>query len=69
MDLCQVFDQELDSLEIDTVQKETIHPRKSSCADILFFATYKWQISKPSLLFESRDNYDGTVATKYWVDV
>lgn len=41
----------------------------SSCADILFFATYKWQISKPSLLFESRDNYDGTVATKYWVDV
>jgi pre-mRNA-processing factor 8 len=41
----------------------------SSCADILFFATYKWQISKPSLLHESKDNYDGTVATKYWVDV
>ena len=37
MDLCQVFDQELDALEIETVQKETIHPRKSykmnsSCA-------------------------------------
>src|ERR1700742_3798307 len=29
MDLCQIFDQELDSLEIETVQKETIHPRKS----------------------------------------
>ena len=29
MDLCQVFDQELDALEIETVQKETIHPRKS----------------------------------------
>ena len=34
---CQVFDQELDALEIETVQKETIHPRKSykmnsSCA-------------------------------------
>jgi hypothetical protein len=33
----QVFDQELDALEIETVQKETIHPRKSykmnsSCA-------------------------------------
>lgn len=74
MDLCQVFDMELDSLEIEQVQKETIHPRKSykmnsSCADILFFATYKWQISKPSLLHESKDNYDGTVSTKYWIDV
>lgn len=29
MDLCQVFDQELDALEVETVQKETIHPRKS----------------------------------------
>lgn len=29
MDLCQVFDQELDALDIETVQKETIHPRKS----------------------------------------
>jgi pre-mRNA-processing factor 8 len=51
MDLCQVFDMELDSLEIETVQKETIHPRKSykmnsSCADILLFAAFKWQISK-----------------------
>ena len=32
-----MFDQELDALEIETVQKETIHPRKSykmnsSCA-------------------------------------
>ena len=48
-DLCQVFDQELDALEIETVQKETIHPRKSykmnsSCADILLFAAYKWQV-------------------------
>jgi len=47
MDLCQVFDMELDSLEIEQVEKETIHPRKSykmnsSCADILFFAAYKW---------------------------
>ena len=46
MDLCQVFDQELDALEIETVQKETIHPRKSykmnsSCADILLFAAYR----------------------------
>ena len=74
MDLCQVFDQELDALEIETVQKETIHPRKSykmnsSCADVLLFAAYKWQISKPSLLTDANDSYDGTTSTKYWVDV
>ena len=55
----QVFDQELDALGIDTVQKETIHPRKSykmnsSCADILLFASYKWNVSKPSLLADSK---------------
>ncbi|KAH8824952.1 NUC071 domain-containing protein [Flagelloscypha sp. PMI_526] len=59
MDLCQVFDQELEPLQIETVQKETIHPRKSykmnsSCADILLFSAYKWNIARPSL---------------YWVDV
>ena len=74
MDLCQVFDQELDALEIETVQKETIHPRKSykmnsSCADILLFAAYKWQVSKPALLAEPKDAYDGSTATKYWLDV
>ena len=72
MDLCQVFDQELDSLEIETVQKETIHPRKSykmnsSCADVLLFAAYKWQVSSPSLLADTKDNYEGTSSTKYWV--
>lgn len=51
----QVFDQEYDALEIDSVQKETIHPRKSykmnsSCADVLLFASYKWQVSNPSLM-------------------
>jgi len=74
MDLCQVFDQELDALEIETVQKETIHPRKSykmnsSCADILLFASYKWQISRPSLISDANDNYDGTTSTRYWIDV
>jgi len=74
MDLCQVFDQELDALEIETVQKETIHPRKSykmnsSCADVLLFAAYKWQISRPSLMGDANDTFDGTTTTKYWVDV
>lgn len=74
MDLCQVFDGEIDALEIEVVQKETIHPRKSykmnsSCADILLIAAYKWQVSKPSLLTESNETYDGTTSSKYWVDV
>merc|ERR1719253_1325131 len=74
MDLCQVFDLELDALEIEMVQKETIHPRKSykmnsSCADVLLFASYKWAVSKPSLLTESKDTFDGTTTTKYWIDV
>ncbi len=75
MDLCQVFDQQVDALEIATVQKETIHPRKSykmnsSCADILLFAAFKWQVSKPSLITQTRDDYDGnTTSNKYWIDV
>ena len=74
MDLCQVFDQELDALEIETVQKETIHPRKSykmnsSCADIVLFSGFKWNVSKPSLLTDTGDKYDFTAANKYWVDV
>ena len=73
MDLCQVFDQELNALNIDTVQKETIHPRKSykmnsSCADILLFAEFKWQVSKPSLLTDTNDTYEATT-NKYWLDV
>ncbi|ORZ34180.1 PRP8 pre-mRNA processing factor 8 [Catenaria anguillulae PL171] len=74
MDLCQVFDQELDALEIETVQKETIHPRKSykmnsSCADILLFAAYKWNVSKPSLLSDTKDAFDAGNTQKYWLDI
>eukprot|EP00339_Tiarina_fusa_P025282 CAMPEP_0117010932 /NCGR_PEP_ID=MMETSP0472-20121206/9512_1 /TAXON_ID=693140 ORGANISM="Tiarina fusus, Strain LIS" /NCGR_SAMPLE_ID=MMETSP0472 /ASSEMBLY_ACC=CAM_ASM_000603 /LENGTH=1604 /DNA_ID=CAMNT_0004713595 /DNA_START=676 /DNA_END=5490 /DNA_ORIENTATION=+ len=73
MDLCQVFDQKLDSLDVATVQKETIHPRKSykmnsSCADILLFAAYKWQVSKPSQLTDGNDEFDNST-NKYWIDV
>uniref|UniRef100_A0A7S3UEK3 MPN domain-containing protein n=1 Tax=Picocystis salinarum TaxID=88271 RepID=A0A7S3UEK3_9CHLO len=74
MDLCQCFDQELDALEIETVQKETIHPRKSykmnsSCADILLFAVHKWAMSKPSLFGEPNDAFDQKAGNKYWLDV
>jgi pre-mRNA-processing factor 8 len=56
-DLCQVFDQELDALEIETVQKETIHPRKS------------YTMSKPSLMADSHDAFDQKPGNKYWIDV
>lgn len=74
MDLFQVFDQELSSLAIETVQNEAVHPRKSykmnsSCADLLLFASFKWMVSKPSLLGDSNDSFDYGTATKYWLDV
>ncbi|KAG9321789.1 hypothetical protein KVV02_004818 [Mortierella alpina] len=74
MDMCQVLDQELEALQIETVQKETIHPRKSykmnsSCADILLFGSYKWKVSRPSLLTDSRDNTDGATTQKFWIDI
>ncbi|XBI96070.1 hypothetical protein VPH35_032401 [Triticum aestivum] len=73
MDLCQVMGQELDALEIETVQKETIHPRKScnmnsSCADVLF-AAHRWQMSKPSLVSASKDVFDQKSSNKHWIDV
>ncbi|KAJ6171891.1 hypothetical protein N7470_000958 [Penicillium chermesinum] len=74
MDLCQVFDQELEQLGIEAVQKETIHPRKSykmnsSCADILLFATNKWNVTRPSLLYDTKDIYESTTTSKFWLDV
>ncbi|KAF9160173.1 Pre-mRNA-processing-splicing factor 8 [Actinomortierella ambigua] len=74
MDFCQVFDQELEALQIETVQKETIHPRKSykmnsSCADILLFGSYKWKVSRPSLLTDTRDTMDGATTQKHWIDI
>ncbi|PHH78864.1 hypothetical protein CDD82_2805 [Ophiocordyceps australis] len=74
MDLCQVFDQELESLGIDTVQKETIHPRKSykmnsSCADILLFASHKWNVTRPSQLHDTKDTIESTTTNKFWIDV
>ncbi|KIW09573.1 pre-mRNA-processing-splicing factor 8, variant [Verruconis gallopava] len=74
MDLCQVFDQELEALGIETVQKETIHPRKSykmnsSCADILLFSRHKWSVSQPSLLYDNKDAMTANTTNKFWIDV
>eukprot|EP00746_Dinoflagellata_sp_MGD_P153981 gnl/MRDRNA2_/MRDRNA2_84578_c0_seq1.p1 gnl/MRDRNA2_/MRDRNA2_84578_c0~~gnl/MRDRNA2_/MRDRNA2_84578_c0_seq1.p1 ORF type:complete len:2332 (+),score=9.13 gnl/MRDRNA2_/MRDRNA2_84578_c0_seq1:810-6998(+) len=74
MDLAQVFDHELIFLEVETVQKETIHPRKSykmnsSCADLLLFAAFKWLISKTSVLAETNDIFDQKATNRFWFDV
>ncbi|OVF08136.1 putative U4/U6-U5 snRNP complex subunit [Clavispora lusitaniae] len=73
-DICQVLDKELEVLHIDTVEKQAIHPRKSykmnsSCADIVLTSTYKWNVSRPSLLNDRNDSMDSATATKYWIDV
>lgn len=74
MDLCQVLDREMDSLQIDAVTKQPIHPRKSykmssSTADVVLTSAYRWNVSRPSLLNEKRDQMDLTTSTKYWIDV
>ncbi|KAJ2716652.1 pre-mRNA-splicing factor 8 [Coemansia spiralis] len=74
LDLCQVLDNELEPLQIETVQKEAIHPRKSykmnsSAADITCFASYKWPVSTPSMLMDPADRMDAGTTQKYWLDV
>ncbi|QEL62288.1 pre-mRNA-splicing factor 8 [Candidozyma auris] len=73
-DICQVLDKELEILHVDSVEKQAIHPRKSyrmnsSCADIVLTSTYKWNVSRPSLLHDKNDSLDSATATKYWIDV
>ncbi|RLV89289.1 Pre-mRNA-splicing factor 8 [Spathaspora sp. JA1] len=72
-DLCQVLDKELEVLQIDNVEKQPIHPRKSykmnsSTADIVCKSTYKWKLTKPSLLNEDDKEYPITTNT-FWIDV
>lgn len=73
-DICQVLDKEIDMLQIDSVEKQAIHPRKSykmnsSCADIVLSSSYKWNVSRPSLLFDENDSFDAVSAKKFWIDV
>lgn len=73
-DICQVLDKELAVLRIDSVEKQAIHPRKSykmnsSSADVVLTSTYKWNMSRPSLLHDKGDSFDAATASKYWLDV
>ncbi|KAL0204935.1 hypothetical protein P9112_000242 [Eukaryota sp. TZLM1-RC] len=72
-DLCNIIDREMDRLDIETVQKETIHPRKSykmnsSTADITLSSSFKWPVSPPSLL-SADDSFDLAHSSKLWIDV
>ncbi|GMM36116.1 U4/U6-U5 snRNP complex subunit [Saccharomycopsis crataegensis] len=73
-DVAQVFDKEANTLGIDMVQKEAIHPRKSykmnsSSADITLSAAGKWKTSRPSFLFNKNDEFDGIENDKFWIDI
>jgi pre-mRNA-processing factor 8 len=41
----------------------------SSAGDILLFSAYKWNISRPSLITDTKDVLDGTTSNKWWCDV
>jgi pre-mRNA-processing factor 8 len=73
-DICHVLESEMDTLQIDSVQKEAIHPRKSykmnsSCADVVLTSSYKWTVCPPSLLFDSKDKMDLKTTSKFWLDI
>jgi len=75
MDITNILDQQMEALDVETIQKEQIHPRKSykmnvSCADITVMGTQKWQMSRPSLLHDHRDDFDTDVSSnKLWIDI
>ena len=41
----------------------------SSCADILLFASHKWSVSNPSLLYDNKDAMTANTSSKFWLDV
>lgn len=73
-DICQILDGEMDILQIESVNKETIHPRKSykmnsSAADITLECLHQWNVSKPSLLHTTNDKFTSFTTNKMWFDV
>lgn len=73
-DICQLLDGQMDTLQIESVKKETVHPRKSykmnsSAADVLITSVYEWKVAKPSLLYSTNDEYTAAQSDKVWFDV
>ena len=74
IDLTQVFDQILDKLSINSIERITVHPRKSykmnsSASDFVIEAAYRWNTCRPSLLHDNNDEFTQTPTNKYWFDV
>ena len=74
MDLVQVLDNRQNELQIDTITKQVIHPRKSykmnsSCADIIMIATDHWEVSDPTFYSDTSPNYSGFYSNRFWIDV
>ena len=64
-------------LDLQTVQKELIHPKKSfkknsSCADIVLYSISRWKIENPSLLLNNSTSMKKILITfsdKFWLDI
>jgi pre-mRNA-processing factor 8 len=74
IDLAQVIDQVVDTLHIESVVKEEVHPRKSykmdsSTADLTLTASHRWPVSAPSLLTDQEGVFDQGQSGTYWIDV
>lgn len=78
LDLCQIIDNEQSLLQIESIEKLPIHPRKSyrmnaSAADILLKSTggglEGWPISKPSTLNHENDEFNYTSSSDFWIDI
>eukprot|EP00835_Amoeboradix_gromovi_P001880 NODE_96_length_21330_cov_0.419858.p1 type:complete len:2207 gc:universal NODE_96_length_21330_cov_0.419858:801-7421(+) len=74
MDICQVLDMEMESLDIATVTKETLHPRKSykmnsSCADISMTSNYEFNCTAPCYITDSTPSISNIKSKVLWVDV
>lgn len=75
MDICQHLDSHLSDLQIDSINKQTIHPRKSfkmmsSAADIVLVAANKWRVSNQCFVKDKEKYVSGVEeSTRFWVDV
>nr|UXY87508.1 splicing factor Prp8 [Cryptomonas sp.] len=77
IDISSNLDKFMDYLQIQTVQKEQIHPRKSykmnsSSADIILYSIHKWLIDSPSLMVDTTydiKNLSKSQSDKFWVDL
>jgi pre-mRNA-processing factor 8 len=77
IDISKYLDKNMSSLEIQTVQKELIHPKKSckknsSCADIVLYSISKWKIEFPSLLIKNISHTKKKpilYSDKFWFDI